>query len=274
MKQSLPCLLLCGLLCTGCTGKTTNPESPQQTETAAPDPATAAASTGTATEITTATSSSVPADTTSSTDPEQPEAAETLFTAPEISAPDYQGGDGGEEHAETPLPQYFTYRFFENGVSMRLAGGNYQSLEADLSEVTQLQAETEYYLYDSDFDGDLDLSVPVRLTDAEKAYAVFLWDDADAHFKPEPVLLRNPQYYEDVKHICTLQQERGHGIVTESQWTDGSLQTVLTADADYEALTLNITDANGKALTDDKTFDDEQALTDALLRYYERKKAD
>ena len=70
----------------------------------------------------------------------------------------------------------------------------------------KLQAETEYYLYDSDFDGDLDLSVPVRLTDAEKAYAVFLWDDADAHFKPEPVLLRNPQYFEDVKRICTLQQ--------------------------------------------------------------------
>lgn len=274
MKQSLPCLLLCGLLCTGCTGKTTNPESSQQTETAAPDPATAAASTETATEITTATSSSVPADTTSSTDPEQPEAAETLFTAPEISAPDYQGGDGGEEHAETPLPQYFTYRFFENGVSMRLAGGNYQSLETDLSEVTQLQAETEYYLYDSDFDGDLDLSVPVRLTDAEKAYAVFLWDDADAHFKAEPVLLRNPKYFEDEKCICTLQQVQGHGIVTESQWTDGSLQTVLTADADYEALTLNVTDADGKMLPDDKKFDDEQALTDALLRYYERKNAD
>ena len=61
--------------------------------------------------------------------------------------------------------------------------------------------------------------------------------------------------------------------MTESQWTDGSLQTVLTADADYEALTLHIADADGKMLANDKTFDDEQALTDALLRYYERKNA-
>ena len=34
-----------------------------------------------------------------------------------------QGGQGGEDHASDPDPDYFTYRFFPESVSMRLAGG-------------------------------------------------------------------------------------------------------------------------------------------------------
>ncbi len=266
MKQFFYLLLASTLLCTGCSRQT----EPQNAESAAETTASALTSSAAATTKTASVTETMPVMT--EMHAELPAEEPVLIAAPEISQPDYQGGDGGEEHAETPLPQYFTYRFYENGVSVRLAGGTYQSMEADLSAVSPLDAELGYYLYDSDFDGDLDLSVPVMYNNAQKYYAVFLWDSDDAHFAKTPVLLDNPQYFEDEKHVTTLKQLPSEAIVNDAVWTNGVLTPLLTVHADAEALTLTVngSDADGE-LTENAA--DTEALIELVLQYYNRKAA-
>ncbi len=197
-----------------------------------------------------------------------------LIPLPEISQPDYQGGDGGEEHAETPLPQYFTYRFFESGLSVRLAGGNYQSLSVDLSGMSPEDAESGYYLFDSDFDGDLDLSVPTVYTDSHKEFAVFRWDEASAHFAETPVMLSDPQYFPEEKHLTTLSQTETEAIVQDCVWQDDSLLTVLTAKLDLPDGLLAITQTNPDGSTEQSTEQlNTEQLTGKLMQYYNRKYA-
>lgn len=197
-----------------------------------------------------------------------------LIPLPEISQPDYQGGDGGEEHAETPLPQYFTYRFFESGLSVRLAGGNYQSLSVDLSDMSPEDAESGYYLFDSDFDGDLDLSVPTVYTDSHKEFAVFLWDDASAHFAETPVMLSDPQYFPEEKHLTTLSQTETEAIVQDCVWQEDSLLPVLTAKLELPGGLLTITQTNPEGSTGQSTEQlNPEQLTGKLMQYYNRKYA-
>lgn len=267
MKHSpLAVLLTACILCCGCTAPKQEQSQPEI---------------GTLTPIQTdAEAAPVQADTAAETMPLHPETVPVapdepavLIPAPEISQPDYQGGDGGEEHAETPLPEYFTYRFYENGFSARLAGGMYQALEADLSAVSPLDAETGYYLCDSDFDGDLDLSVPVLYTESQKRFAVFLWDADTAHFAETPVMLTDPQYFPADRHLTVIEQDASEATVKDCIWENGTLTEILTAKANAESLNLFVhaKDENGSAADQAFEAEDMDALTEMLLQYYHRK---
>lgn len=114
----------------------------------------------------------------------------------------FQGGIGGEEHAETPLPEYFTYRFLPDSVTMRLAGGNYQAILYDFSETVAHDAY--YYLNDYNDDGYFDLCAPVKYDgDRISTCAVFLWKPEDGKFSETPILDEAPAE-------TTLQEENNH----------------------------------------------------------------
>ena len=268
MKHSPLLFLLasCSLLCTACAHAA--PESASE-----PDPhvTDAPAATDPVDSVPPADSAAETA-AGSETLPTEPD-TDALIPVPEISVPDYQGGDGGEEHAETPLPQYFTYRFYESGVSVRLAGGNYQGLDLDLSGISPEDAEGGYYLFDSDFDGDLDLSVPTVYLDSHKEFAVFLWDDADAHFSEAPLLLSDPQYFPEEKHLTTLSQSGTEAVVQDCIWQDGSVFPVLTARLDIPGSTLEIVQSSpdGTAFSNSEQMPETAELTEKLLLYYNRK---
>lgn len=101
----------------------------------------------------------------------------------------YQGGEGDEAHANDPMPEYFTYRFTPDGISVRLAGGTYQAILYDLTDALQHHADQLFSLTDTDDDGDFDLSVPIRFDgDAASEYAVFLWDADTKRFADKPIL--------------------------------------------------------------------------------------
>ena len=261
-------MLLSGsLLCTACSHAAPNPES--NTSSSVPDIPADSDTVDTVPDL-----NSVAETSAGSAESQLESEAVGLIPLPEISQPDYQGGDGGEEHAETPLPQYFTYRFFESGLSVRLAGGSYQSLSVDLSGVSPEDAESGYYLFDSDFDGDLDLSVPTVLTDFHIEFAVFLWDDASAHFAETPVMLSDPQYFLEEKHLTTLSQTETEAIVQDCVWQEDSLLPVLTARLDIPGGLLEITQTtpDGSNAQSTEQLNTEQ-LTGKLMQYYNRKYA-
>lgn len=270
MKHAtLAVLLLTGcFLCCGCTAS--KPEQSRPESGSPPPIQTGAAAAPVQTDAAAETLAV-------NTDPalSSPEEPAVLIPAPEISQPDYQGGDGGEEHAETPLPEYFTYRFYENGFSARLAGGMYQALEADLSAVSPLDAETGYYLYDSDFDGDLDLSVPVLYTESQKRFAVFLWDADTAYFAETPVILTDPQYFPADRHLTVIEQDASEATVIDYIWENGTLTEMLTAKANADSLNLlvNAKDENGSAVDLTLAAADQDKLTEMLLQYYRRETA-
>lgn len=268
MKHAtLAVLLLTGcFLCCGCTASKPEQSRPESGSLPPIQTGAAAAPVQTVAAAETLAVNTDPA-------PSSPEEPAVLIPAPEISQPDYQGGDGGEEHAETPLPEYFTYRFYENGFSARLAGGMYQALEADLSAVSPLDAETGYYLYDSDFDGDLDLSVPVLYTESQKRFAVFLWDADTAYFAETPVILTDPQYFPADRHLTVIEQDAAEATVIDYIWENGTLTEMLTAKANADSLNLlvNAKDENGSAVDLTLAAADQDKLTEMLLQYYHRK---
>ena len=270
MKHSpLAVLLTACILCCGCTAS--NPAQSRPDDGSEPEPLLTDVTDKPVLTESAVLTKQVPDET---TEPKRAE-PDVLIPAPEISQPDYQGGDGGEEHAETPLPEYFTYRFYENGLSARLAGGMYQALEADLSAVSPLDVETGYYLYDSDFDGDLDLSVPVLYTESQKRFAVFLWDAETAHFAETPVILTDPQYFPEEQHLTAMEQDAAEATVTDYIWKNGTLTEMLTAKANAEDLNLLVhaTDENGNAVDLTLAAADQDKLTEMLLQYYRRETA-
>lgn len=270
MKRAPLAILLTGcVLCCGCSASKPAPEIP----------ATGPVSTAAVTELTdipvltepSVNKQAAPEETPSVT-PEEPA---VIMPAPEVEQPAYRGGDGGEEHAQTPLPEYFTYRFYGNGLSARLAGGLYQALELDLSSVSPLDAETRFYLKDTDLDGDLDLSVPVLYTDVQKIYAVFFWNAESAHYSESPLMLSNPQYFDADRHLTTLEQTASSAAVTDFLRENGTLTAVLTASCDPEMLTMTVsgTDANGEPVSETESAPDSDALTEMLLQFYHRQSA-
>lgn len=102
----------------------------------------------------------------------------------------FQGGIGDERNVDTPLPEYFVYRFQPSSVSVRLAGGIYQVLSYDFSPIFEVERESiGFYLDDYNADGFYDLYAPIRYDGDEiHEYAVFLWDSGQDKFAEEPIL--------------------------------------------------------------------------------------
>lgn len=102
----------------------------------------------------------------------------------------FQGGIGDERSAEIPLPEHFVYRFHEDSVSVRLAGGTYQVLSYNFSAIFERERDIiAFYLDDYNTDGAYDLFAPIRYDDDEiLAYAVFLWDSQQERFAEEPII--------------------------------------------------------------------------------------
>lgn len=102
----------------------------------------------------------------------------------------FQGGIGDERSADIPLPEHFVYRFHEDSVSVRLAGGTYQVLSYDFSAIFEQERDAvAFYLDDFNTDGAYDLFAPIRYDDDEiLTYAVFLWDSEQERFTEEPFI--------------------------------------------------------------------------------------
>ncbi len=99
-----------------------------------------------------------------------------------------QGGIGGEQAANTPKPEFFSYRFQPDSFSVRLAGGTYQTVSYPISEPLLQTIDQDYFLQDYDNDGDYDLYLPAVYDDQNIAkYVVFLWDSVDESFSTEPL---------------------------------------------------------------------------------------
>ena len=101
----------------------------------------------------------------------------------------FQGGIGGEQDANTPKPEFFSYWFQPDAFSARLAGGNYQTVSYHLSEAFRHNIDEEYFLFDYDADGDYALYLPDVYDDQRVSkYMVFLWDSENEKFCTEPLL--------------------------------------------------------------------------------------
>jgi hypothetical protein len=228
-------------------------------------------------ETETITDSSIPRPETSTakTDAAADPTDTVLFPIPENPMPIYQGGEGGEDFAETPLPEYFAYRIYENGFSARLAGGNYQSVQLPEDCPPLLSgAEQEYSLFDSDFDGDYDLSIRVKADYGQYAYAVFFWNSESKKFDETPLVLYNPRYDKESKSVVTLQQadEKNVYFLSYTPCTDSSLCPFEWGAADYSALTLAGPILMEQSYLPRTQYDSEEALTDALMKLYQQYK--
>lgn len=202
------------------------------------------------------------------TDPAAEQPTETLFPLPASNMPAYHG-EGGEDFAETPLPEYFAYRIYENGFSARLAGGNYQSMQLPAECPPLLSgAEQEYSLFDSDFDGDYDLSIRIKADYGQLAYAVFFWNGETKKYDEAPTVLYNPRYDAENKTVISLQQADDKNVYLAIYL--GSPQSPFEwCHAEYSTLTLY-----GPALYEQSNlpktqYDSEDALTDALMEIYQ-----
>ena len=181
MKQLLS-LLCCGLLLLPCCGCTSDASQPGQELSKADTVSTLSSALTAAAESQTTAAASV----TSAVPGETEQSAHRDDSAVSTA---FQGGIGDEEHAETPKPEFFVYRFQPDAFSARLAGGNYQTVEWDFSEAFSHQIDAEYFLEDQNEDGCFDLYIPASY-DADAnitAYYVFLWDPNHEKFMTEPV---------------------------------------------------------------------------------------
>lgn len=170
-----------------------------------------------------------------------------VYTFTTVEEKREQGGEGGEEHAQDIDPLYFNYLFGDDEAALRLAGGTYQVLSYDFSEALENDVESKYYLADVDFDGDLDLCVPVHFANSNEEQAVFLWNAETLHYAEEPVMLMNPVIREERKDIlCIEHVSANKSILTRYGWEDGKIRTLESASADFAMLTYVYTDAAGK----------------------------
>lgn len=178
-----------------------------------------------------------------------------------------QGGQGGEEHASDPAPLYFTYRFFPDSVSMRLAGGNYQTIFYDFAAAAEHDVDSLYHLTDYNFDRIPDLAVPVIFADRNITYAVFLWLPETSRFDPEPILLCNPASDADAKTVTSLvygNESELESVLRFFVWDGDALLETRSLCADYHELIL--TDSSEGA-EQTKQFESAEALRDALLSF-------
>ncbi len=191
---------------------------------------------------------------------------EPAFTVSSTEESAEQGGEGGEEHAEDTEPLYFNYMFGEYEVAMRLAGGTYQVIGYDFTEALEHGVESLYYLQDADFDGDLDLCVPVQFSSGNIDYAIFLWNQQTAYYEEQPLRIVNPGYLPEQKQITSVQHESAtESMLYRWAWDNGKLKTVSYAKADFSALTLTRTEGGTEQPAEH--FDSADALEAAILAY-------
>ena len=189
-----------------------------------------------------------------------------LATAQSILTTQQKGGQGGEEHAEDIDPLYFDYRFSDTGVSMRLAGGNYQTINYNFSRAIEHDVDSLYTLDDFNFDGNPDLAVPVEFDNANVTYAIFLWNPESFYYEEEPILIVNPVPYADSQIITSLERESASlWMMTTFTFTDGILMPYIVKTADYEAMTLTTEYMDYSAPTVVDQYDSTEALEAALL---------
>ncbi|MCQ2416758.1 MAG: hypothetical protein MJ071_02985 [Oscillospiraceae bacterium] len=209
----------------------------------------------------------MPAETAPMTAPAFPaEIAETLYTEPVLMDALYQGGEGEEQYAETPMPQFFTFRFFPEGVSARLAGGTYQRLSCDLTQLSPADIESHYCLQDCNFDGITDLFVPVHMMGADIQYAVFLWNDRDKAFSQHPFYLSNPRCSTETQNVvCLEQKDDVTAHITAYRCSNEQMAEQWQRTAHYDTLTLTYTHDEA---AEDTSFSDRNAMEQAFLSYY------
>lgn len=175
-----------------------------------------------------------------------------------------QGGEGGEEHGNDPDPSYFNYRFLPDGVSMRLAGGNYQVIPYDFSDMVIRGTVDYYFIEDINFNGSPDLFAAASFQNSDIIYAVFLWNPETLHFETEPLLLSNPVCHADTKTVTTTEQlEENTAVITAYRWDSDNLVPAGKYTADYAALT--VTEETDGAEKTTKTFTDRDELTAYFL---------
>lgn len=256
---------LCGLLLSGCRGAESSELTAEETTAAT---TTTAEMTTVTSEIyarKTTTAPTLPAETTAGTT-EAAEVTEPLATAQSNIVPQQQGGQGGEAHAEDPDPLYFNYRFAPDCFSMRLAGGNYQTIYYDLSEAVAHEIEALYTLADFNFDGSPDLVLPVQFANANTVDAIFFWNPDTLFYEEEPLLLVNPVPDAEREVINSLARNSASTwIMTTYAYQSGELTAIQTATADFSDNTLTVSSLT--AATDDivSQFTSAEALEEALL---------
>lgn len=267
MKYAIPIILCTAVLVSFCSCRSTNPQTESSESSLETTAETEKLSTETdpVTESTVSVSETSPAEKNAETD----QTDSLLFPLPDNPLPEYHGGEGGEDFAETPLPEYFAYRIYENGFSARLAGGNYQSVQLPAECPPLLSgAEQEYSLFDSDFDGDYDLSIRIKADYGQLAYAVFFWNGETKKYDEAPTVLYNPRYDAENKTVISLQQADDKNVYLAIYL--GSPQSPFEwCNAEYSTLTLY-----GPALYEQSNlpktqYDSEDALTDALMEIYQ-----
>lgn len=180
------------------------------------------------------------------------------------------GGQGGEEHGEDPAPLYFNYRFSEDAVSMRLAGGNYQSVSYDFSKTVAHAAGRDIYtLADFNFDGEYDLCVPVDWDGDNVYHAVFLWDNETSRFSETPLSFINPIVCPESRLVCEISYDgKIAAEMTQREWFEGYLDMKMVVSANFDALALAVADdMTSRQPTKTESFDTREALEKAFLSY-------
>ncbi len=187
-----------------------------------------------------------------------------VFTTAEPASPRSTGGEGGEEHGNDPQPENFTYLFLPDSVSMRLAGGNYQTISYDFSALIDSGIEPFYYLEDLNLDGSLDLAVAEDDYSEYTFYSYFFWNAETRKFEEKPSYsLRNPVVHPDSKTVTEMYNSDENTVhVTVHEIVDGWLNQVQCYTADFHALTLK--DDSGSIIAKSENAD---ALANALLAY-------
>ena len=171
---SASCMIL-PVLC-GCTAA-----PPESQQAASSDAATAATAEPASTSAETAAACITDNTSAASSDAPASETAAAITTV-------FQGGIGGEQYADTPSPEYFSYRFQPDALSVRQAGGTYQIVSCDLSAAFAHDIDAEYRLADHNADGAYDLFIPAAYhDDTITEYLVFLWNPDEKKFLTEPV---------------------------------------------------------------------------------------
>ena len=192
----------------------------------------------------------------------------TVSTASSVSLA--QGGEGGEDHASDPDPEFFTYRFFPESVSMRLAGGNYQTIFYDFKAALEHDVNALFHLDDVNFDQHPDLFVPVEFDSQNITSAVFLWNPDTMYFQSEPILLCNPQLDPDSETVSSLVYEneaRPETVLRYFRWVDGKLSEIRALIADYTAFTLTDVPAEGSETI--RQFENADQLHEAFVLEYQ-----
>ena len=259
---------LAACICTAC-GESS---AQVQTEITVPEPVTevttistepVSTSDTTAASVSTTKTETHTTETTTETETTVSQTAASVPLITTVSTTVVQGGQGGEQHAADPNPLYFNYRFSPERVSMRLAGGNYQTILYDFEAAIEHDVDSLYSLTDYNFDGNPDLCVPVIFADANITYAVFLWDADMMYFTNEPFLLCNPSVDAERSIISSLTYDGAHTAIYRTfRWDNDVLAETLYASADFQALTLTTKKENGEEQTD--LYDSSDALKEAF----------